>query len=70
MLVWCAGFPHNVVFDEDAIPGGENADKLSHEGYLNAKVQDIGRRFAQSTGHVPSTWLLERREIASALHRR
>ena len=33
-----AGFPHNVVFDEDAIPGGENADKLSHEDYLNAKV--------------------------------
>ncbi len=41
MLVWCAGFPHNVVFDEDAIPGGENADKLSHEDYLNAKVHDI-----------------------------
>lgn len=32
------GFPHNVVFDEDAIPAGENADKLSHEDYLNAKV--------------------------------
>ena len=29
------GFPHNVVFDEDAIPAGVSADSLSHEDYLN-----------------------------------
>ena len=29
------GFPHNVVFDEDAIPSGVSADSLSHEDYLN-----------------------------------
>ena len=29
-------FPHNVVFDEDDVPSGVNADKLSHEDYLNA----------------------------------
>ena len=31
-----AGFPHNIVFDEDAVPSGANAEKLSHEDYLNA----------------------------------
>lgn len=31
-----AGFPHNVVFDEDNVPAGVNADGLSHEEYLNA----------------------------------
>ncbi|KAM7252858.1 hypothetical protein ACFE04_025476 [Oxalis oulophora] len=33
-----AGFPHNVVFDEDAIPGGVDATKISmsEEDYLNA----------------------------------
>ena len=31
-----AGFPHNVVFDEDEIPGGVNADAISHEDYFNA----------------------------------
>jgi len=31
-----AGFPHNIVFDEDAIPSGANAEKLSHDDYLNA----------------------------------
>lgn len=31
-----AGFPHNIVFDEDAVPSGVNADALSHEDYLNA----------------------------------
>ena len=66
MLVWCTGFPHNVVFDEDAIPGGENADKLSHEDYLNAKVQHLCQ-FAQSLNvHLPSTLSLECGEMASA----
>ena len=31
-----AGFPHNIVFDEDAVPEGVKADALSHEDYLNA----------------------------------
>lgn len=30
------GFPHNIVFDEDAVPGGVNAESLGHEEYLNA----------------------------------
>lgn len=29
-------FPHNVVFDEDNVPAGVDAGKLSHEDYLNA----------------------------------
>ena len=28
-------FPHNVVFDEDNVPAGVDADKISHEDYLN-----------------------------------
>jgi hypothetical protein len=32
------GFPHNVVFDEDAIPAGVSADALSHEDYLNVRA--------------------------------
>jgi len=31
-----AGFPHNVVFDEDAVPGGVDAGAISHEDYFNA----------------------------------
>merc|ERR1711904_430216 len=30
-----AGFPHNVVFDEDAVPDGVDAGTLSKEDYLN-----------------------------------
>jgi plastocyanin len=30
-----AGFPHNVVFDEDGIPNGVKADEISLEDYLN-----------------------------------
>jgi len=40
-----AGFPHNIVFDEDDIPGGENAEKLSHEDYLNAKGETVSTTF-------------------------
>ncbi|KAG0608938.1 hypothetical protein M758_8G145000 [Ceratodon purpureus] len=28
-------FPHNVVFDEDAVPAGVKVDDLTHEDYLN-----------------------------------
>lgn len=31
-----AGFPHNVVFDEDEVPSGVDATKISKEEYLNA----------------------------------
>ncbi|PRW33178.1 chloroplast precursor [Chlorella sorokiniana] len=31
-----AGFPHNVVFDEDDVPAGVNAEAISREDYLNA----------------------------------
>mmetsp|Transcript_29388 Transcript_29388/g.75453 ORF Transcript_29388/g.75453 Transcript_29388/m.75453 type:complete len:156 (+) Transcript_29388:1467-1934(+) len=30
------GFPHNIIFDEDAVPEGVNADALSRDDYLNA----------------------------------
>jgi plastocyanin len=30
------GFPHNVVFDEDAVPSGVKVDEINHEEYLNA----------------------------------
>ncbi|KAK9803290.1 hypothetical protein WJX72_008392 [[Myrmecia] bisecta] len=39
------GFPHNVVFDEDEIPEGANADALSHEEYLNAPGQKVSSKF-------------------------
>ncbi|KAG1661845.1 hypothetical protein FOA52_011612 [Chlamydomonas sp. UWO 241] len=31
-----AGFPHNIVFDEDEVPAGVDADALSREELLNA----------------------------------
>ncbi|EFJ52131.1 hypothetical protein VOLCADRAFT_72905 [Volvox carteri f. nagariensis] len=31
-----AGFPHNVVFDEDAVPAGVNVDAISRDDLLNA----------------------------------
>uniref|UniRef100_A0ACD5XXR3 Uncharacterized protein n=1 Tax=Avena sativa TaxID=4498 RepID=A0ACD5XXR3_AVESA len=31
-----AGYPHNVVFDEDAVPSGVDVAKISQEEYLNA----------------------------------
>jgi plastocyanin len=40
-----AGYPHNIVFDEDAIPSGENADALSHEDYLNAPGEKASSTF-------------------------
>merc|ERR1711957_302583 len=41
-----AGFPHNVVFDEDAIPAGVDADAISHEGLLNAKGETVSNTFS------------------------
>lgn len=31
-----AGFPHNIVFDEDEVPAGVNVEAISREDYLNA----------------------------------
>ena len=39
------GFPHNVVFDEDAIPAGVSAEALSHEDYLNAAGDSVTTKF-------------------------
>merc|ERR1711998_817364 len=39
------GFPHNVVFDEDAIPGGVDADAISHEDYLNGPGDEVSNTF-------------------------
>jgi plastocyanin len=36
-----AGFPHNIVFDEDAVPAGVNADAISHPGLLNAQDETV-----------------------------
>eukprot|EP00271_Cylindrocystis_brebissonii_P011723 TRINITY_DN29645_c0_g1_i1.p1 TRINITY_DN29645_c0_g1~~TRINITY_DN29645_c0_g1_i1.p1 ORF type:complete len:162 (+),score=28.98 TRINITY_DN29645_c0_g1_i1:96-581(+) len=35
-----SGFPHNVVFDEDAVPAGVSADAISHEDYFNAAGEE------------------------------
>eukprot|EP01025_Chloroclados_australasicus_P019278 TRINITY_DN204_c0_g1_i4.p1 TRINITY_DN204_c0_g1~~TRINITY_DN204_c0_g1_i4.p1 ORF type:complete len:156 (+),score=28.24 TRINITY_DN204_c0_g1_i4:137-604(+) len=38
------GFPHNVVFDEDEVPEGVDADALSNEDYLNAPGETVVRK--------------------------
>merc|ERR1719160_1731538 len=40
-----AGFPHNIIFDEDAVPEGVAADKLSREDYLNAPGETYDVKF-------------------------
>ena len=40
-----AGFPHNVVFDEDNVPAGVNAEALGHEDYLNAPGESFSQKF-------------------------
>merc|ERR1719190_15173 len=40
-----AGFPHNVVFDEDEVPDGTNAEALSREDYLNAPGETYEVKF-------------------------
>jgi plastocyanin len=36
-----AGFPHNVVFDEDEVPSGVDADAISHPDLLNAPGEEF-----------------------------
>merc|ERR1711972_307859 len=43
-----AGFPHNVVFDEDAVPEGVNAEALSREDYLNAPGETYSVKFEKA----------------------
>merc|ERR1719498_1315109 len=43
-----AGFPHNVVFDEDAVPDGVDADSLSREDYLNAPGEEYSVKFEKA----------------------
>ena len=38
-------FPHNVVFDEDNVPSGVNADSISHEDYLNGPGEKVTNKF-------------------------
>merc|ERR1719352_771237 len=38
------GFPHNIVFDEDGVPEGVNAEALSHEDYLNAAGETVSSK--------------------------
>merc|ERR1712066_1115486 len=37
--------PHNVVFDEDNVPEGVNAESLSHEDFLNAPGETVSTKF-------------------------
>ena len=40
-----AGFPHNVVFDEDAVPDGVDVDSLSSYDLLNAPGESHSATF-------------------------
>ena len=40
-----AGFPHNIVFDEDEVPSGVNAEAISREDYLNAPGEKHTAKF-------------------------
>merc|ERR1712061_469404 len=42
------GFPHNVVFDEDAIPAGVNAEAISKEDYLSAPGETVTVKFEKA----------------------
>jgi len=43
-----AGFPHNIIFDEDNVPEGVNAEKLSREDYLNAPGETHNVKFEKA----------------------
>ena len=40
-----AGFPHNIVFDENEVPDGVNVEALSKEDYLNAPGETYTVKF-------------------------
>lgn len=39
------GFPHNVVFDEDAVPAGVKTEDINHEDYLNGPNESFSITF-------------------------
>merc|ERR1712014_571487 len=49
-----AGFPHNVIFDEDGIPEGVNAEKISKEDYLNAPGETHTAKFEKAVSTATS----------------
>lgn len=51
-----AGFPHNVVFDEDAVPSGVNAEKISQEDYLNAPGEKFTITLKEAGTYEYCTW--------------
>merc|ERR1719160_1887801 len=42
-----AGFPHNIVFDEDNVPDGVDVGSLSREDYLNAPGEQYELKFSK-----------------------
>merc|ERR1712146_349525 len=42
------GFPHNVVFDEDAVPEGVDVGAISKEDYLNAPGETYDLKFEKA----------------------
>jgi plastocyanin len=43
-----AGFPHNIVFDEDNVPDGVDVASLSREDYLNAPGETYELKFSKA----------------------
>jgi plastocyanin len=43
-----AGFPHNIVFDEDEVPAGVDADAISRDDYLNAPGETYSLKLSAS----------------------
>merc|ERR1719465_118529 len=39
------GMPHNVVFDEEAVPDGVALDKLNHEDMINDEGEKVTSKF-------------------------
>merc|ERR1719359_965090 len=39
------GMPHNVVFDEEAVPEGVALDKLNHEDMINEEGEKVTSKF-------------------------
>merc|ERR1712188_366296 len=46
-VTWVAnkGMPHNVVFDEEAVPDGTALDKINHEDMLNEDGEKVTSKF-------------------------
>jgi len=42
------GMPHNVVFDEEAVPDGTDLDALNHEDMVNESGEKVTSKFAKA----------------------